>query len=411
MNTSRDLTAVYMLFGFLCGLMLVFGFGLAYPQTKTVIAFEQPAVMGVKEALSSPQLPEGMVASRSSSIAALESVVYIPLVCNGKGSGLQPKDLDDVQYWGYQIQAISEKGMVDALEASHYDMLVLEPTRTDWSSVDRLFDTRAMVTRLKNSTASDGVHRKLVIAYIDIGEAEDWRWYWTWSTDWDCAPPIPDDWPDYIISCDPDGWSGNYPLAYWDERWKDIIIYGENQDSSPYGDYNSVIDEVIRSGFDGIYLDWVEAFEDDTVIAEAKKAGLDPAEEMIGFIQEMRDYATARNPNFIIIQQNAASLIDGHPELANVIDAIAQEAIWYDGDADVDWGSSDGYDYPNDQALVDYYLAYLWDYQDADLPVFDCEYALGNADDAYSNAIKEDFIPYATRRSLSQLTTTPPPGY
>jgi cysteinyl-tRNA synthetase len=320
-------------------------------------------------------------------------------------------DLDDVQFWGYQIGEISEKGRVDALEASRYDMLVLEPTRTDWSSVDRLFDTQAMVTRLKNSTASDGVHRKLIIAYIDIGEAEDWRWYWTWSTDWDCAPPIPDDWPDYIISCDPDGWSGNYPLAYWEERWKDIIIYGQNQDSSPYGDYNSVIDEVIKSGFDGIYLDWVEAFEDDSVIAEAKKAGVDPAEEMIDFIQEMRDYAAARNPNFIIIQQNAASLIDGHPELANVIDALAQEAIWYDGDADVDWGDSAGYDYPNDQVMVDYYLEYLWEYQDADLPVFDCEYALGNADDAYSNAKKEDFIPYATRRSLSQLTTTPPPGY
>jgi len=341
------------------------------------------------------------------------SITYIPLVYNGTGGEvvMQPMKLDEVKYWAYQIQGINENDRVDALVSSHYDMLVLEPTRTDWSSVDRLFDTKEMVTRIKKSTASDGVHRKLVIAYIDIGEAEDWRWYWTWSTDWDCEPPIPDDWPDYIISCDPDGWSGNYPLAYWDERWKDIIIYGKNQDSDPYGDYVSVIDEVIKDGFDGIYLDWVEAFEDDSVIAAAKKVGLDPAEEMIDFIQEMRDYAAARNPNFIIIQQNAASLIDGHPELANVIDAIAQEAIWYDGDADVDWVDSDGYDYPNDQDLVDYYLEYLYEYQDADLPVFDCEYALEDADDAYANAYAEGFIPYVTRRALSRLTTTPPPGY
>jgi cysteinyl-tRNA synthetase len=341
------------------------------------------------------------------------SLVYIPLLYNdSEGESVkQPLDLDEVQYWAYQLQEISEPGSVPALEASHYDMLVLEPTRTDWSSDDRLFDTKAMVTRLKNSAASDDLHRKLVIAYIDIGEAEDWRWYWTWSTDWDCVPPIPEDWPDYILSCDPDGWSGNYPLAYWDARWKDIIIYGENQDSSPHGDYNSVIDEVIKSGFDGIYLDWVEAFEDDSVIVAAQQSGVDPAKEMIGFIREMRDYASLRDPNFIIIQQNAAALIDGHPELTNVIDAIAQEAIWYDGDADVDWDDPKGYDYANDQELVDYYIDYLWEYQVAGLPVFDCEYALEEAADAYTNAKNAGFIPYVTRRSLSRLTTTPPPDY
>lgn len=60
---------------------------------------------------------------------------------------------------------------------------------------------------------------------------------------------------------------------------------------------------------------------------------------------------------------------------------------------------------------MDYYLEYLWEYQDADLPVFDCEYALEHTAKAYTNAYGEDFIPYATRRSLSQLTNTPPPGY
>ena len=125
----------------------------------------------------------------------------------------------------------------------------------------------------------------------------------------------------------------------------------------------------------------------------------------------MRDNATPRNLNFIIIQQNAASLIDGHPKLGAVIDAIAQEAIWIGSDADVDQGNSDGYDWPNDQDLAEYYLGYLWEYQDAILPVFDCEYALEDADDAHSNAFDEGFIPYGTRRSLSKQITTPPPGF
>jgi len=70
-------------------------------------------------------------------------------------------------------------------------MLALEPTRTDWSSDDTYFDTRGMVERLKQSSAHDGTHRKLVIAYIDIGEAEDWRWYW--SQEWPEGDPLPDD--------------------------------------------------------------------------------------------------------------------------------------------------------------------------------------------------------------------------
>jgi cysteinyl-tRNA synthetase len=339
------------------------------------------------------------------------ATTHLPIVLNDSRTVAEPMSLADVAYWAYQLQDISAQGAVDGLVASHYDMLVLEPTRTDWSSDDRYFDTRGMVARLKGSQASDDVHRKLIIAYADIGEAEDWRWYWTWSTDWDCVGDPPADWPDYILACDPDGWSGNYPVAYWDEDWKDIIITGTNQGGHPDRDYSSVIDEVIKDGFDGIYLDWVEGYENEDVVAAAQAAGKDPAVEMIAFIEEMRAYATARNPDFLIVQQNAAALIDGHPELFTVIDAIAQEAIWYDGDATDAWDDPDGYDWENDSDLVDYYIGYLDRYLGAGLPVFDCEYALNYASTAYANSLDRGYVPYVTRRSLSRLTTTPPPGY
>ena len=319
--------------------------------------------------------------------------------------------LSQVRYWAYQIQDLSDPGAVDKLANSHYDMLVLEPTRTDWSSDDRDFDTKGMVLQLRDSKARDGVHRKLIIAYIDIGEAEDWRWYWTWSEEWSRGEPRPADWPDYILTHDPDGWEGCYPVAYWDEEWKDIVIYGRNQDSSPYGDYNSIIDEVIKDGFDGIYLDWVEAFEDDAVAAEAQRQGKDPAVEMIQFIQEMRDYAKLRNPDFIIIQQNAAALCEEHSELFSLIDGISQEAIWYDGEAFDDWNAPDGYDIVNDSSLTDYYLEYLDPYMEAGIPVFDCEYALEYAGEAYNKSYNKGYVPYCTRRSLSRLTTTPPLEY
>lgn len=322
-----------------------------------------------------------------------------------------PLTLGEVRYFAYQIQDIDQPGAVDALAATHYDMLIIEPTRTDWSSDARNFDTPGAVARLKAGLASDGIHRKLVIAYIDIGEAEDWRWYWKWSTDWPAGSARPADWPDYIVTHDPDGWGGNYPVAFWDERWKDVVIYGRNQSTAHPGGYNSIIDEVIKAGFDGIYLDWVEAFENSEIMAEATRQGKNPADEMVTFIQEMRAYAELRSPTFIIIQQNAASLVGLRPDLTSVIDGIAQEAIWYDGDATDDWNDVNGYDFVNDTDLVAYYLGFLNQYRAAGLPVFDVEYALGMANSGYTLATANGFVPYCTRRSLSNVTTTPPPGY
>lgn len=350
--------------------------------------------------------------SESQSCAtSLVGLIAISLACLSRpGLAVEPLPLSEVRFWAYQIQWIEDEGAVDRLVASDYDMLVLDPTRTDWSSDNRYFDTEAMVSRLKESFATDGVHRKLVLAYIDIGEAEDWRWYWTWSTEWEPGEPRPEDWPSFIITHDPDGWSGNYPVAYWDGRWKDIVIWGKRQKPAPGRNYTSIIDEVIKDGFDGIYLDWVEAFENEDVMREAEKQGRDAAGEMITFIDQMRRYGESRSEGFLIIQQNAASLCGGHPELFSKIDAIAQEAIWYDGDADTDWSDSDGYDWRNPMSLTKYYLRYLAQYRQASLPVFDCEYAVKRAADGYRKSSDSGFVPYCTRRALSRLTTTTPPA-
>ena len=110
-----------------------------------------------------------------------------------------------------------------------------------------------------------------------------------------------------------------------------------------------------------------------------------------------------------MIQQNAASLIDGRLELLDVIDAIAQEGIWFDGPATDDWDLLEGY-WETESELVNEYIGFLDRYAAEGLPVFSCEYALdGNAEEAYANAAAKGYIPYVTRRSLGQLTTTPPP--
>ena len=320
----------------------------------------------------------------------------------------KPLKLSQVKYWSYQIQGIENPGSVEALSTSNYDMLVIEPTRTDWSSNDtKNFDTKTMVKLLKSSKASDKIHRKLVMAYVNIGEAEDWRWYWKWSK-WQSDRPRPKNIPDYVLVPDPDGWSGNFPVAYWDPEWKDTVIYGENQDLDKYRDYESIIDEVIDDGFDGVYLDWIEGYENEAVIAKAKNQGKDPKLEMILFIKEIRKYAKSKDPDFVIIQQNGVELCEGHPEIFTIIDGISQEAIWYDGAAFDNWNAPDGYDVPTDPELTNYYIKYLKKYKKAGLPVFNCEYAFNYSDDAYTKSNNLGFIAYSTRRSLSNITTVPP---
>lgn len=358
-----------------------------------------------------------------------------PFLFGGLASSLRPEvvpavegplSLDEISYWCYVIQDVPES--LDELERSRYEILVIEPMRTDHSETEsRNFDTAAAVARLKASAGNDGVHRKLVIAYIDIGQAEDWRWYWDWSqnSEWDPADePKPADWPSWIITHDPE-WIGNFPVAYWHEDWRRIVVDGgfSHNGRLVQGDgYSSILEEVVNDGFDGVYLDWVEAFSDQAVAEAAMEAGEDPETAMLNLIEAMRNYgrerfsALGKNPDdWIIIQQNAPDLADSDdPRRFTVIDGIAEEGIWWEGLGDAAWDDPAGYDSSARRKLGrEWYENVLYDwlpaYQQAGIPVFACEYALENAADVYKNlAPGAGFIPYCTRRSLSQLSTTPP---
>jgi len=109
--------------------------------------------------------------------------------------------------------------------------------------MDLFFDeesfTGAEVEALR-SKANGG--KRLVVCYMSIGEAEDYRYYW--KNSWKRGDP------EWLYKENPD-WEGNYKVKYWMDEWKQII----------FGEENAYLDKILDSGFDGVYLDIIDAFE------------------------------------------------------------------------------------------------------------------------------------------------------
>lgn len=301
--------------------------------------------------------------------------------------------LDGARTWMYQLQDLDAPGAVAALAATAYDLLVVEPGHNfrGWS-----YDTAGMVARL--AARPDGAPR-LLLAYIDIGEAEDYRTYW--QDDWVAPTAGSPGFPAFLVTVDPDGWSGNYPVAFWDPAWQAIWL-------GPDGD----VAELARLGFDGVYLDWVGAYDEDAVRRAAARAGIDPAAEMIAFIERLGAAGRAIDPEFLVVPQNALWLLDADPpRYLAAIDGLAVEDIWFSGEGDADWDDPAGGDHRQDAGDTADALAQIARYRALGLPVFSVDYALqpANAAAVYATAPRHGLVALATRVALSRLTETPPP--
>ncbi len=217
--------------------------------------------------------------------------------------------LDEVSHWIYLIDVNLEQETVDQIVASTHDMVVLDFIPSEENNTD--YPMAQVIDRLHNAP-----HPKLVLAYIDVGQAEDFRTYW--QPGWGVGDP------EWIAGEDPDGWEGNYPVAFWWDDWQEIWI-------GPDG----YLQMILEMNFDGIYLDWVEAYSDENVLLIADQDGVDPRQEMIWWVGSMAEFTRAQDPDFIVIAQNAAELAESD-EYVESIDAIAQEQVWFDGSADND---------------------------------------------------------------------------
>jgi len=123
---------------------------------------------------------------------------------------------------------------LNALRGTNYDIVI---TDLFYDGTQEL--TASEVSSLK--TKNNGGIR-LVICYMSIGEAENYRYYW--QSGWPTNPPS------WLAEENPN-WPGNYKVRYWDKNWQDII----------FGNDNSYSKKILDAGFDGVYLDIIDAYE------------------------------------------------------------------------------------------------------------------------------------------------------
>lgn len=253
-----------------------------------------------------------------------------------------------VTSWFYQLQKL-DVATVNAIKA---DVKVIDPT------VDGvLLFERDQIASMRGSPKTK------LLAYLSIGETEDYRSYW-------------DPKAAYLAEENPE-WKGNYKVRYWDPAWWKIIL--------------ARVKALALLGFDGVYLDIIDAYE------YWEERGIpDAANMMKTFVKAIMMEGRTANPDFWIVPQNGEALLED-ARYRDMISAIGIEDLAYDGGGE-----------PNGRKAIDAKMAYLNLMVDDHKPVLVVEYpafhnyqgSIGVAKTHFANG----YVPYITTRDLDYPT-------
>jgi cysteinyl-tRNA synthetase len=295
--------------------------------------------------------------------------------------------LDGVRDFFYVLQM--DKVSISALANNRFDLLVMDYSR--YGDAESEFKA-AQIAEIKKG-GSWGCP-KIVLVYMSIGEAEDYRFYWNRS--WTKSPPA---W----LGPENQDWEGNYKVRYWMTGWQDIILGRRT------GPGKSYLDRIIDQGFDGVYLDIIDAYE----YWSGKEGGeertrVQARQDMADFLKRIRAYARDRRgmSEFLVVPQNAADIIWNDTGALDAVgldylaccDAIGQEDLWYDeiwpqpvGSIQRTLKALNAYKENGKKVLS---IDYVWDAAHKSSPA-----NVSRFNNYYSKATDKGFIPYAGNRN------------
>ena len=193
---------------------------------------------------------------------------------------------DNIKTWGYYINGTDASVVSNA----PYDLMVIDTKNQD----GQCFTEHDVAYMCRKS--------KYMVAYISLGEAEDYRDYW--KPAWKKVKPV------WLGPENPE-WKGNYSVKqFWHPDWWDITA--------------KILDDVMIQGFGGVYIDKIDVYDDLGGTADLR-------EKMIKYIMNVSKYCKAKNPNFLIIAQNAEEL-GTDPRYMAAVDGIGKESLFYSGE-------------------------------------------------------------------------------
>lgn len=326
-------------------------------------------------------------------LASLLILILLP----SSAFSLDPR-LATVNDWLYVLQPSGSAG-VGPIAASAFDLAVI-----DYASEG---DAGSELTPAEIATLKAG--GRVVLAYLSIGEAETYRFYW--DADWNDEPAPDPDAPSWLGPFNPD-FPDNYKVRYWQAGWQSLLFGTAGGASASY------LDRIIDQGFDGIYLDIIDAF---TFWSEevGERSREQARQDMIALVSDLVHYArvTRGVSNFLVFPQNGLDVIVDDDELIDAsgaaylaaIDGVGVEDLFYDetspqNAADTQFRRDllNAYlDFGGDQRLV-ILVDYVWN---ESAPSGGANVARYN--DFHQRALADSYQPYAAvrDRDLDEILT------
>jgi cysteinyl-tRNA synthetase, unknown class len=278
-------------------------------------------------------------------------------VCATPAAGAAPRS------FVYQLQNLN----VAQVATSPFDLLV-----TDYS----LDGSASGTLSVADVSALRAGGSRTVLAYLSIGEAESYRYYWQPS--WQPGSPT------WLGPANPD-FPDNYKVRYWDPEWQRVI----------FGSSNAYLDQIIAQGFDGVYLDVIDAFE--FWGPDGNNERPTAAQDMVDFVKRLAAYARHARTGFLVFPQNGAQLALVDPSYVDTVDGIGAEDTWTIGN------------HVQTRYDTDHVTVWLDLFRDAGKPVLAVDYptAARRIDEFFAFAEARGYVPYNPPRALDQYTINP----